>query len=155
MLKLKSLLGVAALASAALLAVPTARAYTSFGDEFLAAEIYKTYHPHDYGKSSKLQSVNEKISKVQSKISNNELEISKLESKRSDLDHDLAVLMQNEEYYSYNGFYSSLRDVRRKIENKNSEISRNESKIAGLKGKRSDLDHDLAVLMQQKELYLY
>lgn len=146
-------IGFAAVAVGAAIASEVSAGTVSYGDEQLASAIYQTYHPHDYGKSV-YRRLLDKIDSVKDKIWDNESDIKALEDKRLDLDHDLAVLLQNEEFYDLHYMYYELYVCRAKIREKEAEINRNERNINDLKRRRSDLDHDLAVLLQQKELYM-
>lgn len=141
MLKKSTALSLAALCLCASLAPVSAFSYS---DEARAASIQRRAI-----EKCKERDLDRKIRNVQSRISSNEAEIRRLERKRSELDHKLAVQLQlKEDAYAW---YEKVK-INREIDRIQSDINWNESRIESLKEKRSSLDHELAVLLQLKEV---
>ena len=136
-------LGISAVLLAAI-AIPNTLSYTSYEDESRAARIQQKIMD-----DAKRNNDSYKISDIRRRIADNEAQIKKLESKRSNLDHELAVQLQNREICSWWDSFS----IDSKINDIQYQIKSNEKEIERLKRKRSDLDHELAVQLQNQEVW--
>lgn len=85
---------------------------------------------------------------VKNKIRENEEAIKILEKNETKLYEELARKMNKREFTS--SFFERLK-INRKIDMIISEIDLNEAKIKSLKDRRSDLDHELAFLLDMQE----
>jgi predicted ribosome quality control (RQC) complex YloA/Tae2 family protein len=109
----------------------------------------------------KKKKYNKQLDKIQNLIRQNENEIKHLErDKREKLDHELAVLLQNREdleyrlnhirgldFLNYFDNKKNLLDIDCKIRKIRRYIEDNERKIKELKNKRTQLDHEYAVIL--------
>lgn len=89
------------------------------------------------------------MSKLQAKIKKNETEIKHLEKKRVKLDQKLAKKLQAQE--NENDRFERAR-LEWEIEKVSREIRLNENKLNDLKNRRSNLDSELATLLQLREI---
>lgn len=107
-----------------------------------------------------------KMEQLKMKIKKNEAKIKHLEAKRTELDNNMASKIQLQEYVrinfermnwfkrllSKNKMNEKMSKLESDIENIKNDVKLNEKKIKKLQDKRSDLDRELAVLLQIKEI---